>query len=83
MAVKTEWISFKDEIPEVGRLILFGNHRMIEIALYHPEHPRIIKGMLAYKDITHYRYIDPPPEVPQESKWTKQLSLEEPSASLS
>ncbi len=58
-----EWTAFKDELPEIGKLILFGNHRMVEICIYHPDHERIKLGQLEYKDITHWCYIDPPPPI--------------------
>jgi hypothetical protein len=66
---KNEWILFLDQLPQEGSLILFGNHRMVEVLIYHPEHDRIKKGELAYKDITHWCYIDPPPPVEEKSKW--------------
>lgn len=64
-----EWTLFAEKSPEDGRLILFGNHRMIEVMLYHPEHERIKKGKLAYKDLTHWCYVNPPPAVEWESHW--------------
>ena len=67
-----QWIAFKDQIPELNRLILFGNHRMIELERYHPDHPRIKKGIIAYKDITHWCYVEPPPPAKFASLWSKQ-----------
>ncbi len=32
-----QWKAFKDELPEEGRLILFGNHRYIEVEKYKTE----------------------------------------------
>jgi hypothetical protein len=64
-----KWIAFKDELPEEDRLILYGNHRFVEVLIYSPNHERIKLGKLAYKDITHWCYIDPPPVVEWESKW--------------
>ena len=58
-----DWKEFKKELPEEGRLILFGNHRMVEVILFHPENARYVKGKIAYKDITHCCYINPPPVV--------------------
>lgn len=63
MDSEIKWISFKDKLPEKERLIIFGNHRMTEIIIYHPDHPRIKKGKLEYKDITHWCYLNPPPPI--------------------
>ena len=64
-----DWKEFKKELPKEGKLILFGNHRMVEIILFHPEHERYVKGKIAYKDITHWCYINPPPVVYYISAW--------------
>lgn len=65
-----EWKSFKDEKPEIGKLILYGNHRFVDTMLYSPEHKAMKEdAKLAYKNITHWYYIDPPPVVEEESKW--------------
>jgi hypothetical protein len=65
-----EWKAFKDELPEIGKLILYGNHRMVDTMLYNPDHPRMREdAKLAYKNITHWCYIDPTPVVQEESKW--------------
>jgi len=64
-----DWKEFKQELPEEGRLILYGNHRWVEPLIYHPQHQRIKIGKLQYKDITHWCYIYPPPVVEWESKW--------------
>jgi len=73
-----KWISFKDELPKIDSLIIFGNHRMVEVCRYHPDQERIRIGMLHYKDITHWMYIDPPPVVEWESKWEKKpMNFEE------
>jgi hypothetical protein len=66
-----EWKAFKDELPEIGKLIVYGNHRFIETALYNPDHPRIKNGKMNYKNVTHWCYIDPPPVVEWESEWVK------------
>lgn len=63
------WIAFEDELPEIGKLILYGNHRIVDTMLYNPDHPRMKEdGKLAYKNITHWVYIVPPPVVKEESK---------------
>jgi hypothetical protein len=65
-----EWIAFKDELPETGKLILYGNHRFVDTMLYTPDHPRMKEdAKLAYKCITHWCYIDSPPVVSGEPKW--------------
>jgi hypothetical protein len=66
---RIEWNLFNEKLPEESRLILYGNHRMIEVLHYHPDDARIKKGKLEYKDITHWSYINPPPCVEEESKW--------------
>lgn len=58
-----EWIEFKNQIPEEGRLILYGNSRSIEVGLNRPDNERLRIGKMEYKDITHWKYIDPPPPV--------------------
>ena len=51
---------------------------MVEVCRYHPDQERIRIGMLHYKDITHWMYIDPPPVVEWESKWEKKpMNFEE------
>lgn len=65
-----KWNLFSEELPELGKLILYGNHRFVDTALYNPEHPRIKSGKMHFKDITHWCYIESPPEVKTESKWS-------------
>lgn len=64
-----EWKEFKNELPEVDRLILYGNNRWVEPTIYYQNHPKILQGKMHYKDITHWCYIDPPPSIEFESKW--------------
>ncbi len=65
-----EWKAFKEETPEIGRLILYGNHRYVDTMLYNPEHDHMKSdAKLAYKNITHWCYIDSPPVVEWESEW--------------
>ncbi len=64
-----DWVAFKDQLPEKGRLILFGNHRWIEVCLYDPEYYKIQEAKLNYKNVTHWCYIEIPPEVDWELKW--------------
>lgn len=68
------WIAFKDELPGIGRLILYGNHRFVETALYVPDDGKFKSGKMNYKNITHWCYVESPPLVEWESKWleTKQ-----------
>ena len=63
------WIAFKDELPEVGRLILYGNHRFVETALYNPDNKKIKDSKLNYKNVTHWCYVESPPIVEWESEW--------------
>lgn len=58
-----EWKAFKEELPEEGRLILYGNHRFVETALYNPDHPKIKQGKMSFLNITHWCYISSPPEL--------------------
>lgn len=64
-----EWKLFKDELPDPGRWIVYGNHRQIETAVFHKEEPRIKYQKLSYKDVTHWDYCDPPPRVDEEMVW--------------
>ncbi len=65
-----EWKAFKDELPSLGRLILFGNHRFVDVVRYDPDHPKIHEGRkINYKNVTHWCYIDSPPVVEWESEW--------------
>ena len=66
---KIEWNLFSESLPQEGQLILYGNHRMVDVLIYHPDHVRIKKGKLEYKDITHWCYLNPPPRIEDESKW--------------
>jgi len=66
-----DWKAFKDELPEEGKLILYGNHRFVETALYNPEHPKIKSGKLNYANVTHWCYVESPPVVEWESPWIK------------
>lgn len=67
-----DWKAFADELPEKDRLILYGNHRHLDVMLYFPEHRHMQQdAKLAYKNITHWCYIDPPLVVPWESKWNE------------
>jgi hypothetical protein len=68
---KFDWKLFKEELPEKGRYILYGNHRWVEPLIYHPEHEHITTGKLVYKDITHWCYLETPPPVEFESKWNR------------
>lgn len=64
-----EWKAFKDELPEVGSLIAYGNHRFIETGLYYPDDDVIVCRRLNYKNVTHWCYIDLPPVIEWESEW--------------
>lgn len=68
-----KWIAFKDELPENGRMILYGNHRWVDNIMYFRNansQQKSMKNNIAYKDVTHWCYIESPPEVPIPSKWT-------------
>ena len=58
-----DWIAFKDQLPDIGRLILYGNHRCVEFCRFSEDHEKAIKRKLAYKDVTHWSYVDLPPFV--------------------
>lgn len=64
-----QWKAFKDELPEEGQMILYGNHRIVEFAIYTPINFNLNIRKMAYKPITHWCYIDHPPIVEQESEW--------------
>jgi hypothetical protein len=65
-----EWKAFKDEVPELDKLILYGNHRFVDTMRYQPTHPHLKEdAKLAYKNITHWCYIDSPPVVEEEPVW--------------
>jgi len=66
---KWDWRSFKDELPELGSFIMFGNHRWVNTCVFYPENQTIATGKLHYKDITHWYYIDKPPVVDWDSPW--------------
>jgi hypothetical protein len=57
-----QWKAFKDEVPEEGRMILFGNHRIVESSRYDPVNFPSFRKM-AYKPITHWIYIELPPTI--------------------
>ncbi|GEM_PF-6755992 len=66
-----EWKSFAQEYPEVGRLILYGNHRYVDTMLYNPTHKAMKEdAKIGYKNITYWCYIDPPPVVEWKSEWS-------------
>lgn len=66
-----EWKEFDKELPEEGSLILYGNHRFVDTMLYNPSHPRLKEdGKVAYKNITHWCYVDHPPVLTWDSKWS-------------
>jgi hypothetical protein len=69
-----QWKAFKDELPEENRLILFGNHRFVEVCLYDGKHYKIQQSKLNYKNVTHWCYIESPPVVAWESEWIKPSS---------
>ena len=63
------WIAFKDEVPEKGQRILYGNHRGVECALFYPENVDLQQKEILWKPVTHWCYIDLPPVVVVEKKW--------------
>ncbi len=65
-----KWKAFKDELPEEGRLILYGNYRFVKTMKYNPAHPDLDEK-IAYKPITHWLYIDLPPIEVEKDEWTK------------
>lgn len=57
-----EWKLFEVEKPEIGRYILFGNHRSVESMKYNPNNgfdPEM--QLLNYKPVFHWCYIEMPP----------------------
>jgi len=65
-----EWKSFKEEKPEDGRMILYGNHRALDIGRWDDEDKRLAYVKKEYKDVTHWCYLDYPPMVEWVSNWT-------------
>lgn len=58
-----KWKAFKEELPEIGDWILYGNSHWLDCAPYHPRHPGIDEGRVMYKDVTHWCYVEPIPKV--------------------
>lgn len=63
-----EWISTKDELPEVGKDIL-GYDENIDrycVATYSKTYETFFVGGFAYNDITHWQELPKPPRTPKE-----------------
>lgn len=70
------------ETPEIGRFILYGNYRFVEMGKYGQGTATDIKNKtMAFKPVTHWCYIDMPPVIPEPSKWAKPDPSEASSAS--
>jgi hypothetical protein len=64
-----QWKQFKDELPEEGRMILFGNYRIVESSQYQLINFNLKIRKMAYKPITHWIYIELPPFISEEFPW--------------
>jgi len=77
-----EWKAFKDEWPENYRLILFGNNTWFEVMLYNEAHYKSYIDKKKYTDMTHWCYIERPPNVEWESESRSTQENEEASSTL-
>jgi hypothetical protein len=55
-----QWKAFKNELPEEGRMILFGNHRLVQSIMYFSHSLDWKNREMAFKPTTHWAYIDLP-----------------------
>jgi hypothetical protein len=63
-----EWISTKDELPEVGKDVLGYNENDNKyfVVTYSDTYKSFFVGGFAYNNITHWQELPKPPRTPKE-----------------
>jgi hypothetical protein len=61
-----QWKLFKDETPELGKLILFGNHRYCKTMIFTDTNQ--LEEKMCFIPVTHWCYIDMPPNIFHKNK---------------